>query len=538
MEKIISVKSTDDVVRLLKEAHDLLYNQLVLYVEDKSTTRLLFNGVVTLSTIYIIKSYITALLIKRRSGLKGPMPLPIIGNFHSIMVGGLDEVLMKNVKKYGKTSIFFEGMKPVIQTADPEIAKAITIKDFRYFTSRRMFGFENTFLFDNMMTSVDGDKWKNIRSIVTTVFTAGKLKLMTSNIKVTSDIFCEYLEGLVKKDELLNHQKYQNFATDVVCSNFFGIAVDTINYPNHSLPIAIKKSFGVEFFNDLRFLILIFYPNFGKFILEHKLISIFHAESLQYITQVTNQIIEDRRSKKTVRNDFIQMMVDNAEPDTGEEINKEEQSEDIKAYKNLKKTLTNAEILSQSIMFMMAGSETTSTALSWISYNLAMHPDIQDKLIQEIDDALERHNGEINYDSVNDVEYLNSVISETQRMYGITFTDRQCTKDYEINGVKFKAGDSVNILLSAMMHDEETYPNPEKFIPDRKRPNDSFIPFGSGPRVCVAQRFALLEMKVLLVSVLKSYRFQKCDKTLKNPAVDSSSLGKPKEDIFLKVVRR
>jgi cytochrome P450 len=57
----------------------------------------------------------------------------------------------------------------------------------------------------------------------------------------------------------------------------------------------------------------------------------------------------------------------------------------------LKKTLTNDEIIAQSILFLFAGSDTTSITLSWTSYNLAMHPDVQDKLIEEVDRVLEKH---------------------------------------------------------------------------------------------------------------------------------------------------
>ena len=57
----------------------------------------------------------------------------------------------------------------------------------------------------------------------------------------------------------------------------------------------------------------------------------------------------------------------------------------------LKKTLTNDEILAQSILFLFAGSDTTSITLCWTSYNLAMHPDVQEKLIEEVDRVLEKH---------------------------------------------------------------------------------------------------------------------------------------------------
>ena len=84
-------------------------------------------------------------------------------------------------------------------------------------------------------------------------------------------------------------------------------------------------------------------------------------------------------------------MVDHSELEENGEIETQEETEELKSYKNLKKTLSNTEILAQSILFMMVGTDTTDTALSWISHNLALYPEIQDKLIQEIDEALERH---------------------------------------------------------------------------------------------------------------------------------------------------
>lgn len=65
-----------------------------------------------------------------------------------------------------------------------------------------------------------------------------------------------------------------------------------------------------------------------------------------------------------------------------------------------------------------------------------------------------------------------------------------------------------------MTHDEKYYPESEKFIPERERPVDCFLPFGSGPRTCVAMRFNLFEIKLALTNILSKYRFEKCSKTV------------------------
>ncbi len=92
------------------------------------------------------------------------------------------------------------------------------------------------------------------------------------------------------------------------------------------------------------------------------------------------------------RIDFIQMMLEHSENDEREES--EHLKSDIKHAKN---TLTEEEILGHAITFFSAGTDTTSTAMSWLSWNLAMNQDIQDKLIEEIDSVLEKHVKEKRY---------------------------------------------------------------------------------------------------------------------------------------------
>jgi cytochrome P450 len=133
-------------------------------------------------------------------------------------------------------------------------------------------------------------------------------------------------------------------------------------------------------------------------------------------------------------------------------------------------------------------------------------------------------NGEITYESVHEMTFMEMVIDETMRMYPASSrTDRAASSDYEYKNMKIKKGDIVNILIYAIHHDETYYPEPYKFMPERfseinkkTRPNETFIPFGAGPRSCVAMRFALLEIKLLLASILTKYKFEKCEKTIVN----------------------
>lgn len=123
-------------------------------------------------------------------------------------------------------------------------------------------------------------------------------------------------------------------------------------------------------------------------------------------------------------------------------------------------------------------------------------------------------NNEICYESIKELNFMNDVINESQRMYSVVAFERQASDDYKYKDIEVNKGQTVNVLIDAIHHDETNYPEPFRFKPDREKSNDSFIPFGSGPRSCIAFRFALLEIKLVLTKILSKYRFEKFEKTI------------------------
>ena len=128
----------------------------------------------------------------------------------------------------------------------------------------------------------------------------------------------------------------------------------------------------------------------------------------------------------------------------------------------------------------------------------------------------------MNYDSIMDMKYMDMVVDETLRMYPpATRLDRVASNDYEFEGIKIKKGQVIGVPIYALHHNPELYPNPEEFDPERfndenkkTRDNVAYLPFGAGPRNCIGMRFALIEIKLLLASLLSKYRFVTCDKTV------------------------
>jgi cytochrome P450 family 3 subfamily A len=119
------------------------------------------------------------------------------------------------------------------------------------------------------------------------------------------------------------------------------------------------------------------------------------------------------------------------------------------------------------------------------------------------------------------MKYLDMVIDESLRMYppGIRL-DRVASCDYEYEGIKFKKGEIITIPIHALHHDPEIFPDPDEFKPERfsdenkkSRESVAFLGFGAGPRSCLGLRFAHVNIKLLLSSILSKYRLVTCDKT-------------------------
>lgn len=176
---------------------------------------------------------------------------------------------------------------------------------------------------------------------------------------------------------------------------------------------------------------------------------------------------------------------------------------------------------------MIAGYETTSTALGYATYILATHPEEQRKLQEHIDAHFEPENEDImpSYEIVSEMDYLDMFIREVLRMFPIapSSINRQCAEDCYIEGVgTVPSGTLISIDMYSLHYNPTLWGplDPNEFHPERfstKRHPMAWVPFGVGPRNCIGTRFALLEMKMLLVRLLKTYTILDCGKTTRQP---------------------
>jgi cytochrome P450 len=203
--------------------------------------------------------------------------------------------------------------------------------------------------------------------------------------------------------------------------------------------------------------------------------------------------------------------------------------------KNKTHSLSEDEIISHSFLFFTAGYETTASLLTFSSYSLAINPMIQQTLYEEIHHAVESNPGQgLTYDIVSNLPFLDAIICETLRMYPpLVQLERSAENDYHIPelNLTLPKGSTVIVPLYVLHRNPKFHPNPEKFDPQRfMKPQKSemtpysYLPFGAGPRNCLAMRFGLLEAKLVLSETLLKFKFTPVSRT---PQVLEYSPGPP-----------
>jgi len=173
--------------------------------------------------------------------------------------------------------------------------------------------------------------------------------------------------------------------------------------------------------------------------------------------------------------------------------------------------LTDNELRDELLTLLVAGHETTATALSWALYWLATRPEVQERLRQELEDARSAPNAPLEWSALLRLPYLQAVCNETLRIYpvGMITFPRQLEAPLTLAGHNLEAGTVVVGCIFLAHRRQEVFPDPEHFDPDRFLSDSfsptTFMPFGGGSRRCIGMAFALFEMKVVLSQIITRF---------------------------------
>jgi cytochrome P450 len=202
--------------------------------------------------------------------------------------------------------------------------------------------------------------------------------------------------------------------------------------------------------------------------------------------------------------------------------------------------LSDEQILIECMQFLVAGSETSPVALSWILYLLAKHPRFIHAIRGEADDVFGA--GPLTLGSLQRLRLTRRVIDEGMRLYSpFWMIDRVAVEEDEIEGIRVPKGVMVLPFIWGMHRDPELWPDPEVFDPSRfeedvakKRHPSAHIPFGGGPRKCIGSNMAILQMLLVLAIFVGRYDLELMDGDVE---IDPKMILHPKGAIAMKLRR-
>ncbi|KAK9696604.1 Cytochrome P450 [Popillia japonica] len=459
--------------------------------------------------------------------LPSPPGLPVLGHVSKFKkLEGLMDMITEYVDEYDGIVLLRPG--PTIKyfaVADHRLVEYLcnsrkVVKSKRYRLFERWLG-RGIFTF-----TTEYDQWKIHRNLITPAFHIQVLEQFVPTFNSVTDVFLEKLSENVNKTvdifELVNL-----CALDIIAETALGVPLHAqtnsfskyVNSLEELLRIIAVRSFSALKVHDWIFRLTNDYDK--------------ETEALKVLKGYTNSVIDAKQN--TSRSNGA----------TVNGIDKKRRLAVLDLLLEKKGVLTESELSNLVEGIMFAGHDTSGVAMAALFYLIALHPEVQDKAFEELRDIygndLER---EVTYKDLQEMKYLEMVAKEALRLFPpAPIISKQLLEDYEFNGYIIPKGLNALVSIHSIHRREKYFPNPNKFDPERFSPENqsnitpfSYLPFGLGPRNCVGQKFAMLEMKAVVSKVLRKFKFLPVDdfKLTMIPQI----VQKPKNGIFLKVVRR
>lgn len=341
------------------------------------------------------------------------------------------------------------------------------------------------------LLTIEGDFWLRQRRLIQPGFHREKLKGLLNIMQDVTENATDHFETKAKHNETVDiFDEMMDLAFKMVAKSLFSASI-----AQEKLEILEETITSVQAFIIKQIRQPFLHPWFllsGK-IKKHKAIA-------QQSHQIMSEIIEERKKSDAEFDDLLDMLLNVRYEDTGEAM-------DIK------------QLIDESLIIFVAGHETTANALAWTFYLLAQYPEAVAKLRQEFDTVLGTEKP--TFENLRNLTYTTQVINESMRLYPPAWlTDRVAAEDDVINGYPIQKGTLVLAYIYGAHHSSKNWDKPEEFRPERfakelkkERHNFSYLPFGGGPRLCIGNNFAIMEMQLVIVHLIRQYDFEIVDKS-------------------------
>lgn len=517
------------------------------------TNHLLAIGL-ALMAISLFRNYIyrrRAFQFFRRLGIPGPNPHLIKGNADKMRNRSLlaVDIMDQWQAEFGDFYGYFIGMKPYVVVGDLDMVQQVLIRDFHKFVNRPSMGIEIRPVI-NTLVGLRSQRWKEVRRVISPTFSTRKMRKINCTINRCVDILVEVVgKHAENQSDIDFYGVFQGLTCQVIGECALNTTVDCQRQPQdeflHSLRQFLKQA------NNPIIDLAIYFPLVREILAVVCRVASPCGQFTQSIIDKVQSVIDHRRNHyrdgvaPTSHNDILQLLMEASE----NRLEGENASADGRS-RSSNQLLTDDEIIANAWVFLLGGFETTANALTYCAYLIATHPDVQEKLHQELMDHLGESSGDLetDYNKISQLTYLDQVFSEALRLFPpvVLFVTREASEDTQLGQFHIPAGTNVQIPIWQIHHDPNLWPDPYRFDPDRFEPElkknrhpMAWIPFGAGPRCCLGVRFALLEAKIALAKLLMKYRLVPCERTEEKLTLSVPTVTlNPKNGVWLRAEKR
>ncbi|WP_080054920.1 cytochrome P450 [Spirosoma aerolatum] len=367
----------------------------------------------------------------------------------------------------------------------PDDAKHILQENHRNYGRSPAFEVLKIFLGNGLLTS-DGDFWRRQRRLAQPAFHRQKLAALTHTMIVETANWLVDLKQQNLQQSINVSQTFMDVTMRIVCKTLFGSdtvgklsglssALDTLNYLANN-----------RMLSPIRFPMHWPTPNNKRF-----------RKAAVLVDEFIYGVIEQRRRQKLEQDDLLSMFLTAEDEETGERM-------------------SDQQLRDECVTLFSAGHETTAISMAWTLYLLSQHPNIQERVQTECRQVL-GDSALPSPQAFRSLTYTMQVIQESLRLYPPAWImSRLAFQDDHIGPYTIPSGDTALVSPYLLHRDPDNWPDPDRFDPDRfvagglkdQLHSYAYLPFGGGPRLCIGNQFALMEMQILLGMLARDFSFK------------------------------
>nr|WCC58134.1 cytochrome P450 [Pharsalia antennata] len=428
--------------------------------------------------------------------LPGPKPVPIFGNVLDFLTSSSKFLskLMEYFQKHGEIIVVYARFSEVmILVTDYKLTEHV-LSSTKILKKSYLYEFLQSWLGTGLLTST-GTKWKTHRKMLTPSF---HFSILIQFIKTFDSVGDKFIEELKKEEgkATVDISPLVSLCTlDTICEAAMGVSINALTCGDSEYVRSVKTMCSIVADRIFSPIERRFYPLTPNYYKEKKTLKVLHSH--------TEEVIKERMKSRNSK-------AENQEEATG---TRKLAFLDLLLDCNIDgKPLTMSELREEVDTFMFEGHDTTGTAITFALYSLATNQDVQQKVVEEqkiiFGDNVYAH---VTASDLQSMRYLELVIKETLRLYpSVPLIGRELPEDLEWDGKILPKGETIGIFIYGIHRNAKYFPDPEKFIPERfesyeGRTQFSYVPFSAGPRNCIGQKFAMLEMKTILSKTIRHF---------------------------------